>query len=151
MHHGTYDDASDNDLSIFAVDGLLQRGPFEILGEAAWVSIEGGDPNAAGGAPPARMDGYYVQGNYHFMPEFLKKSAPTFFTDASIFTAVVRWGEADTNSDSSSNVNDINRLTLGINFRPVEDSVVKFAYTFNDHEDGEQSRNGWQFNMSTYF
>lgn len=151
MHHGTYDDASDNYLSIFAVDGLLQRGPFEILGEAAWASIEGGSPNPVGGAPPARMDGYYVQGNYHFMPEFLKKAAPTFFSDASIFTAVVRWGEADTNSDSSTNVNDINRLTLGVNFRPVEDSVVKFAYTFNDHEDGEQSRNGWQFNMSTYF
>ncbi|UCH91444.1 MAG: hypothetical protein JSU60_01630, partial [Nitrospirota bacterium] len=153
VHHGKWDDESDHNMTIWAVDGLLQRGPFEILGEAAWTNIGGGskNPEPNNGTPPKNMNGYYVQGNYHFMPDFLRKSAPTYFGESSTFTAVVRWGEADTNSDSNDNVNDLQRFTLGINFRPVEDSVIKFAYTWNDHKDDPQSRNGWQFNMSTYF
>ena len=153
IHHGKWDDEGRKDLTILAVDGLLQRGPFEILGEAGWTYIEGGrsTPSAATGIPPKRMDGYYVQGNYHFMPESLKRAAPSFFTDASTFTAVVRWGQVDTNTQSDTNVNDISRLTFGINFRPVEDSVIKFAYTLNHHQDDPGQRNGWQFNLSTYF
>ncbi len=164
IHHGTWDDASDHYLTITALDWTLQRGPFEILGEAAWVSIEGGSPtpSPAGGVPPARMDGYYIQGNYHFMPEILKRVAPNHFTDASTFTAVVRWGGADTNSDANKNQNDLRRLTLGLNFRPIEDTVFKFAYTFNDEEnpadgagatvtDNPGRNNGWQFSVATYF
>ena len=153
VHHGKWDDEADHYMTIWAVDGLLQRGPFELLGEAGWTRVRGGssNPDAADGTPPKKMAGYYVQGNYHFMPEFLKQAAPTYFGDSSTFTAVVRWGDVDTNTQSNDNVNDIQRFTLGINFRPVEDSVIKFAYTWNDHKDDPQSRNGWQFNMSTYF
>ena len=158
VHHSYYDDASNNALTIVAVDGLLQRGPFEIQGEAAWAHVGGGSSTPSAGVPPKRMDGYYVQGNYHFMPEFLKRLAPTHFSDASTFTAIVRWGQVDTNTQSSSNANEIDRLTFGVNFRPVEDAVFKFAYTFNDHNGsgvGSPSdpgaANGWQFSMSTYF
>ena len=163
IHHGTWDNASDKDLTITAIDWTLQRGPFEILGEAAWASIEGGSPTpvTASGIPPARMAGFYVQGNYHFMPEFLKRTAPTHFTDASTFTAIVRYGEADTNTDSSNNRSDLKRLTLGLNFRPIEDTVFKLSYTFNDEEAGSLDtgapsdnpgrNNGWQFSVATYF
>ncbi len=153
VHHGKWDNAGDCTLTIWAVDGLLQRGPFELQGEAAWVKVRGGHnpPDTGNGVPPEKMAGYYVQGNYHFMPDFLRQAAPSFFGTSSTFTGVIRWGEADTNTQSSDNVNDLSRLTLGINFRPVEDSVIKFAYTWNDHEDSPGSRNGWQFNMSTYF
>ena len=153
VHHGKWDDEARKDLTIFAIDGLIQRGPFELLGEAGWTRVEGGskNPDTANGRPPKRMAGYYVQGNYHFMPDYLKKAAPSYFGDSSTFTAVIRWGEVDTNTQTSRNVNDVQRLTLGFNFRPVEDSVIKFAYTFNDHKDDPGSRNGWQFNMATYF
>ncbi len=153
FHHGKWDDEARKDLTILAIDGLIQRGPFELLGEAAWTRIEGGSKNvaAANGTPPKRMAGYFVQGNYHFMPAVLKRMAPTHFGDSSTFTAVVRWGEADTNTQRSGNINDIQRLTVGFNFRPVEDSVLKFAWTFNDHKDDPQSRNGWQVSMATYF
>ncbi len=153
VHHGKWDDERDEYMTIWAVDGLIQRGPFELLGEAAWTRVGGGsrNPDATNGMPPKRMAGYYVQGNYHFMPDFLKQAAPTYFGDSSTFTGVVRWGEADTNTQRHGNVNDLQRLTLGLNFRPVEDSVIKFAYTFNDHKDNPQSRNGWQFSMATYF
>ncbi len=153
VHHGKWDNDGDCTMTIWAVDGLLQRGPFELQGEAAWVKVRGGHnpPDTGNGVPPEKMAGYYVQGNYHFMPDFLRQAAPSFFGESSTFTGVIRWGEADTNTQSSDNVNDLSRLTLGINFRPVEDSVIKFAYTWNDHEDSPGSRNGWQFNMSTYF
>ena len=106
------------------------------------------------------MDGFYIQGNYHFMPEFLKRLAPTHFTDASTFTAVVRYGEADTNTQSATNRSDLKRLTLGLNFRPIEDTVFKLSYTFNDEEnpadalgtpDNPGQNNGWQFSLATYF
>ncbi|WP_447970621.1 hypothetical protein [Nitrospira sp. M1] len=153
VHHGKWDDEGRHNMTIVAVDGLLQRGPFEVLGEAAWTHVQGGNrtPNTAGGIPPQKMSGYYVQGNYHFLPDVLKQAAPSFFSDASTFTGVIRWGQVDTNTQSSNNVNDVSRLTFGLNFRPVEDAVIKLAYTLNDHEDDPGQRNGWQFSMATYF
>ena len=80
-------------LSITAIDWTLQRGPFEIIGEAAWAYARGNSRaiqgnqigfapgslltgiggNSGPGIPPQRMNGYYIQGNYHFMPAFLTK------------------------------------------------------------------------------
>lgn len=125
-------------ISIYAVDWTLQRGPFEVIGEAAWARIEGTQvagsfvPNG-----PVGMQGHYIQGNYHFMPEFLKKAAPSFFSDASTFTAVVRWEHVDTDTNdvtltaTNGNQRELERLTIGLNFRPVEDTVFKFDYQFN--------------------
>jgi hypothetical protein len=82
-----------NPLSIFALDWTLQRGPFELIGEAAWAYARGNSRaiqgnnigfapgslltgiggNSGAGIPPQRMNGFYIQGNYHFMPEFLTK------------------------------------------------------------------------------
>lgn len=119
-------------IDIFAVDWTLQRGPFEIIGESAWTRISN---NPTG---PAGMQGYYIQGNYHFMPEFLKRWAPSHFTDASTFTAVIRWEQVDTDTDDRTrflpgggNRRELERLTLGINFRPIEDTVFKFDWQFN--------------------
>jgi len=95
--------------------------------------------------------GYFVQTNFHFMPEIFRQMAPTHFGESSTFTAVARWGEADTNTQRGGNVNVIQRFTLGLNFRPVEDAVLKFAWTWNDHKDDPGSRNGWQLSWATYF
>src|SRR5881628_1657595 len=89
-YFGTYDPASKRPLAIWAADWTFQRGPFELIGEAAWVyardnhrTLTGGFAVDANGRPlPRRMDGYYVQGNYHFMPEVLRRWAPTYFTEA---------------------------------------------------------------------
>ncbi len=136
----------DSYINMYAIDWTLQKGPWEFIGESHWVRISGNQVGANVG--PAGMAGYYVQLNYHFLPEFLKKLAPNHFTDASTFTAVVRWEQIDTDtsdltrnaclagialaSSCPGNVRELNRLTIGLNYRPIEDTVFKFEYQFNN-------------------
>jgi len=158
-YFGSYDPASKRPLSIWAADWTFQRGPFELIGEAAWVyardnhrTLTGGFAVDANGRPlPRRMDGYYVQGNYHFMPEVLRRLARTYFTEASTFTGVVRWDNINTNSEFADTARQ--RLTLGLNFRPIEDTVFKADYQFN-FEDGKNNRirnDGLVLSVATYF
>jgi len=159
-YFGSYDPGSKRPLSIWAADWTFQRGPFELIGEAAWVYVKdnhlnldgtfGIDPST-GHLRPRRMDGFYVQGNYHFMPQSLRRWAPSYFTEASTFTGVLRWDEANTNSELAETARQ--RLTLGLNFRPIEDTVFKADYQFN-FEDGKHNRirnDGLVLSVATYF
>jgi hypothetical protein len=144
-YHGQYKPSTatvgSGNIDIFAVDWTLQRGPFEVIGESAWVRIS--NNNATGvvgnGIGPAGMFGYYIQGNYHFMPEFLKRIAPSHFSDASTFTATLRWEQVDTDTDNRTvgggntlgNRRELDRLTVGLNYRPIEDTVFKVNYQHN--------------------
>lgn len=163
--HSAYNRNADKYATLWAIDWTLQRGPFEVIGEAAWARI---DASGAGGRAPTGMRGYYLQGNYHFLPNSLKKWAPRHFTDASTFTAVVRWDDVDTDTDNRTltatggNTRELQRLTLGVNFRPVEDTVFKFDYQFNTQlntnrpntlagEFGGINGNGLVISVATYF
>jgi len=136
---GSYDSRSKRPLAIWALDWTFQRGPFEFIGESAWAYIRDNNLNADGtpNGNPRRMHGYYTQLNYHFLPEWLSNWAPTFFKqEVSTFTAVVRWEQINTGQDLNSNteagqIGKFDRLTLGLNFRPTEDTVFKtdFQYT----------------------
>ncbi|CUS31338.1 conserved exported hypothetical protein, putative Porin [Candidatus Nitrospira nitrosa] len=144
-YHGQYKPSAatigSGNIDIFAVDWTLQRGPFELIGEAAWTRISNNNATGVTGNAigPAGMFGYYVQGNYHFMPEILKRLAPSHFSDASTFTATVRWEQIDTDTDnrtvggvnSLGNRRELDRLTVGLNFRPVEDMVFKINWQHN--------------------
>lgn len=133
-------------VDMYAIDWTLQKGPWELIGESHWVRISG---NANGpNVGPSGMSGYYVQTNYHFMPEFLKNLAPSHFSDASTFTAVVRWEQIDTDTTDLTrnaclagispaascpgNARELQRLTIGLNFRPIEDTVFKIDYQWNN-------------------
>ncbi|MEK6785365.1 MAG: hypothetical protein AABY61_07780 [Nitrospirota bacterium] len=144
-YHGQYKPSTatvgSGNIDIFAVDWTLQRGPFELIGEAAWTRISNNNATGVAGNAigPAGMFGYYVQGNYHFMPELLKRLAPSHFSDASTFTATVRWEQIDTDTDNRTvggantlgNRRELDRLTVGLNFRPVEDMVFKINWQHN--------------------
>ncbi len=161
-YHGSYKPAADavgaGYIDIFALDWTLQRGPFEVIGESAWTRIS--NNNATGttgsGIGPAGMQGYYIQGNYHFMPDFLKKWAPSHFSDASTFTAVMRWEHVDTDTDDRTrrtpntlgNRREMERLTLGLNFRPIEDTVFKFDWQFNTQNNALGLTNGQDLGTS---
>ena len=178
-YHGTYKPSAGpvgtGRISIFALDWTLQKGPFEIIGESAWSRISNNNATGVAGNTigPAGMQGYYIQGNYHFMPEFLKKWAPGHFSEASTFTAVVRWERVDTDTDDRTrnapntigHRRELERLTLGLNFRPIEDTVFKFDWQFNTQKDAlgltnagdmgnansPMNGNGFLIQAATYF
>ncbi|MFO0701718.1 MAG: hypothetical protein U0236_21065 [Nitrospira sp.] len=139
-YHGSYDPHSKRHLTIMAVDWTLQRGPFELIGEAAWAYAQGnsklldGTPNIdplTGRLAPQRSAGYYIQGNYHFLPNFLKNFSKKHFGEGSTFTAAMRYDRVNTNLDRSGGLGDLETLTIGLNFRPLEDAVFRLAYQFN--------------------
>jgi hypothetical protein len=142
-----------NPLSITAIDWTLQRGPFELIGEAAWAYARGNSRaiqgnqigfapgslltglggNSGIGIPPQRMNGFYIQGNYHFMPQFLTKLSPKRFGEGSTFTAVIRYDKVNTNLDNSNGTGgwgNLEQISVGLNYRPIEDAVFKISYQY---------------------
>lgn len=172
-----------NPLSITAIDWTLQRGPFELIGEAAWAYARGNSRAISGntigvppgpaptpgtlltgisgnsglGIPPQRMNGFYIQGNYHFMPEFLAKLAPKRFGEGSTLTAVVRYDRVTTNLDNrSGGFGDLEQISFGLNYRPVEDTVFKMSYqyqpmAFNPNTSQRIHDSAFVISAATYF
>ncbi|MGR3318215.1 MAG: hypothetical protein ACUZ8O_07005 [Candidatus Anammoxibacter sp.] len=167
VHTGKYDEKNDNRLTIAAFDWIYQKGPFEFVGEIARDYIER-DTFARIAGITEDMWGYYAEVRYHFMPEILRNWAPTFFTEQSTFTAVIRHGHVQTVSkdretDFTNIARGINtnpelfflrdRITLGLNYRITEDTVFKIDYQINtEHKDLQSaSNNQLLFQVSTYF
>jgi hypothetical protein len=172
-----------NPLSITAVDWTLQRGPLELIGEAAWAYSRGnsraiqtntlGVPpgtllttqvtgqigNSGPGIPPQRMNGFYIQGNYHFMPEFLTKLSPKRFGEGSTLTAVIRYDRVNTNLDNSNGTGgwgNLEQISFGLNYRPIEDAVFKISYqyqpmAFNPNTNQRIHQSALVISAATYF
>jgi hypothetical protein len=173
-------------LSITAIDWTIQRGPFEVIGEAAWAYARGnsravqgntipGPPgpgpfspgqlltgiggNSGQGTPPQRMSGFYIQGNYHFMPEFLSRFSPKRFGEGSTFTAVVRYDKVNTNLDNSNGTGgwgNLEQISFGLNYRPVEDTAIKISYqyqpkAFNPNTSERIHDSALVMSVATYF
>ena len=117
LHTGAYDNAGDNTLTIAGLDTKLSRGIFEFQGEYALARADidrAVHPTAADA-----QQGVYGQFNVHFGHD---KMLPE-----SVWTAVARLDWVDYNSDLDGDSEM--GLTLGLNFRPVEDAVLKLDYT----------------------
>lgn len=170
-----------NPLSITAIDWTLQRGPFEVIGEAAWAYARGNSRaiqtntigggvapgsllagiggNSGIGIPPQRMNGFYIQGNYHFMPEFLTKLSPKRFGEGSTFTAVIRYDKVNTNQDDSNGTGgwgNMEQISFGLNYRPIEDAVFKISYqyqpkAFNPNTSERIHDSAFVISAATYF
>jgi hypothetical protein len=175
-YYGNQSPTSYNPLSITAIDWTLQKGPFEIIGEAAWAYARGNSRAIPGAtfstpgtllsglntfnplaAPPQRMQGFYLQGNYHFMPAFLTKLSPKRFGEGSTFTAVVRYDLVNLNMDNrAESEGQLEQISFGLNYRPVEDAVFKVSYqympkAFNPNS-GERIHDGaLVISAATYF
>ncbi|MDN5942280.1 MAG: hypothetical protein L0H94_10390 [Nitrospira sp.] len=150
-YFGNQSSTSYNSQSIHAIDWTLQKGPFEIIGEAAWAYARGNHRAIPGntigfapgalltgvntlnpaGLPPRRLFGFYIQGNYHFMPAFLTNLSPKRFGEGSTFTAVVRWDDVNLNQDNDGlSSGRLQQISFGLNYRPVEDTVFKISYQY---------------------
>ena len=137
----------------------MRRGPIEVLGEYAWASAEISAAAQAFAATAARTDGtpraiaesqrgFTAQANVHFAGGAWKR-----FPD-SIWTGAVRYDLVDFDADIAGD--DARRLTVGVNFRPIEDAAFKWdvswrwqrAETASDW--GDSQRTG-TFSIATYF
>ena len=166
-YHGAWDALgagrrSSRNITISALDFAWQKGPFELIGEGAYADIEkkGIDRLMGLTTPrtkvPKRLSGYYVEPRYHFMPGFLHDFAPKIFTDRSTFTLAPRWEQMDLDRGNRQD-----RLTLGLNFRYTEDTVIKLDYQFNGEHfrrgfpaigrDDSINNNALIFGLATYF
>jgi len=152
-HAGKYDDAGDNWMVIYAIDAIVQPARFtsalqgfELQGEFARAEIERDDLAEASGVPDD-MWGIYGQVNYHFMFDFLRESLPAVFKEESTFTLVTRVDHVELDDTRSE------RVTLGLNFRPIEDTVFKFDYQFNfeDWDRDEVHNDAFVFSVASYF
>jgi hypothetical protein len=166
-------------LNISALDWTFQKGPFELIGEAAWSYARGNSRavignsigfapgslltqiggNSGMGTPPQRGMGYYIQGNYHFMPEFLSNWSPKRFGPGSTFTAVIRYDRVNTNLDNTNGTGgwgNLEQISFGLNYRPIEDTAIKLSYqyqpmAFNPNTLERIHDNALVMSIATYF
>ena len=175
-YFGNASPVSYNPLSITAIDWTFQRGPFELLGEAAWAYARGNSRAVQGAtfatpgsllsglntlnsfaAPPQRMQGFYVQANYHFMPAFLTALSPKRFGEGSTFTAVFRYDRVNLNMDNrGENSGELEQFSFGLNYRPIEDAVFKASYqympkSFNPNSGQRIHDSAFVISAATYF
>jgi len=164
FHTGTIDERNRDLLTITALDWTYQRGPFEVVGEVAHAMYDRDGTVETGtevsDLVPGDSFGYWIEPRYHFMPEFLSNFAPTFFTDDSTFTTVVRFGGTDMGNFGVGNGKiRRTRLTPGFNYRYTEDTVFKAEYQLNwEHgrairtpSGHEESNNVLLFSVATFF
>lgn len=128
FHIGAYDDEGKRRLGIYALDAVYSRGPFEARGEFAAASVDGAKFDA--------RSGYYAQIGYHFLP-----GAPQAFPN-SVCTASLRYDAIDLGS------RDETRITLGLNWRPIEETVVKIDYEIYDQD---EDKSGLLLSVASYF
>jgi len=132
------------DLTILAVDAEGRWNNFNFLGEYARANID--VPGGSGGIFASKQQGYYAQIGYSFFENVIKT------LPKSRFVGVVRYDDVDFNSDIDGDSQK--RLTVGLNFRPADETVFKFDYQHNWMRDGfdtESKSAGLSFGMATYF
>ncbi len=135
----------DRNLTILALDGEVRRGRYELLGEYAHASIDI-PANLAGTIFASGQQGFYLQTSVAFLNEKIATIPESYFE------GVVRYDRVDFDTDVDGDTHT--RLTLGLNFRPTADSVLKLNYAYNWMRDGlnvETNSAGILFSFATYF
>ncbi|MCH7520540.1 MAG: hypothetical protein IIB42_02425 [Candidatus Marinimicrobia bacterium] len=132
---------------IFVLDGSYDLGPLQLQGEAARMSYDLSPGVSASGW------GGYGQLNFHFGHGWVDRYP------ASVFTASLRLGELDIDQNALDNGKmDQRRVSLGLNFRPVEGTAFKFSYLWNIRRDRSASSydlgdafSQFRLSVATYF
>ena len=148
-HHGAYDDAGDNSLTIAALDGRFRTGRLELQGEYAMASADNSYLLVDGVHRIAESQrGFYGQAAIHLFNGAIKR-----FPE-SVWTAVGRYDWVDYDSDIDGD--DSRIMTAGVNFRPIEDCAFKFDVEWRSDRgerssDWSDSRRTGFFSLATYF
>jgi len=143
LHSGAYDDDGERRLTLAALDAKLSHGPLELQGEYVTASVDVDRalyPEIADG-----QHGGYLQTSFHF--------AHDRFGHGSLLTAAARLDLVDYDRSVEGDLEE--GLTLGLNFRPTEDTVYKLDVnrSWNTRPGGErdEGRDRVFFSMATYF
>jgi hypothetical protein len=105
-------------LTITVLDAEMTVAGIRFSGEAARATID--IPAGLTGIYASRQKGIYVEG----VKDFWRGKISTM--PRSFFAAKLRWDYIDFDSDRDGT--SIGQVTAGFNFRPTEDSVLKFDY-----------------------
>jgi hypothetical protein len=147
--YGIYDDRDRNEITGWAVDFLLRKGPLEVKGEYIAYDYErdSADPPDA----IEHQDGFWLEAAWHFFPGFLCGGCPPFIEDTSLFTLAVRWQRMDLDDHvrGATFEDDLEALSIGLNYRITERSVFRIDHTWFDAEEDDDERQ-WAASFSTY-
>lgn len=142
------------DLDLHAVDAAWRRGPWELSGGYNWanIDVDATEPLLAG-LMPTRIDGHTAQLAYHFLPEWTKSLPGGFITDQSTFTLVARHEGVDLNDGMAGAAlrGDYTVTRVGLNFRPVEETVIKTEYSWQKGDHALDTFNEFALSFATYF
>lgn len=152
FHHGSYNifriEGRDTDdrrtLSVVAMDFEYSGSWITIQSEYAAALVE--IPSSLLGIFSEKQEGYYVQANLPFGQGWMPR------WERSRFAFAVRYDEVD--FDKNITGDDHKRITLGMNFRPVQDAVLKFNYEQNwiaDRENNVGRSVRFLLSLASYF
>ena len=151
-HHGAYNVYDDEglavderrDLTIVAIDVDATLGPFRVMGEAATVDID--VPTTLTPLFAGSQRGLYIEAMHDFGRQWVTTMPQSFFSVG------LRFDVIDLDSDLPGD--NTRQVTVGINFRPTTDTVLKLDYvrgTSRDRFNNPSDHGGFLFSMATYF
>jgi len=129
---GVNEPDSTRDYDVYGVDFAFNRNNLRVRGEYIMQDV---GANAGSAAPEsASWEAWYTQVSYRFLP--------------TAFEGIVRYSDYD----SPNNSQDQQQWALGINYLFAPNAMAKFAYNFNDGENGSVTDNsGFQLQLSYGF
>ena len=143
---------ADGDISIIALDTDLNIGPVDIRAE--WANVDFSNPATLGGNGSGlgtiaeEISGWYVEGALHVFPECMKKGK---FEQADL-VPFVRYSEINLQDEVMAGMTpnlalNTEELTIGVNFYPVSNVVLKADYIFVDNEAGTATSANNKYNF----
>lgn len=117
-----------------ALDWVTKYGPVELLGETALFDLQRGFTDS-GAVVPDHLWGTYVEGRYHFWPAWLSNTFLGRGFKHPRLTGTLRYDHGvidqfSTVANAGTFTSD--RFTVGLNYRPIDDFVLKLDYEMNN-------------------